>query len=63
MDASAALKWLRKMAVLPFGQRFALISVTAAVADARVTFYALVPWAGAAGLYSTTGRVLRSLAR
>jgi phosphatidylglycerophosphate synthase len=63
MDASALLRWGRKIAVLPFGQRLALISVTAAVSDARVTFYALVPWAGAAGLYSTTGRVLRSLGR
>jgi hypothetical protein len=63
MDASSPLRWLRKVAVLPFGQRFALISLTAAIWDARVTFYALVPWAGAAGLYATTGRVLRSLAR
>jgi phosphatidylglycerophosphate synthase len=63
MDASAVLRWARKIAVLPFGQRLALVSITAAVADARVTFYALVPWAGAAGLYATTGRVLRSLSR
>ncbi len=63
MDASSALRWLRKIAVLPFGQRMALIAVTTAVSDARITFYALVPWAGAAGLYSTTGRVLRSLSR
>jgi phosphatidylglycerophosphate synthase len=63
MDASAALRWARKIAMLPFGQRLALVSVTAAASDARVTFYALVPWAGAAGVYATTGRVLRSLNR
>jgi hypothetical protein len=62
MDASAALVWARKIAVLPFGQRFALISLTAALADARLTFYILVPWAAAAGVYSTTGRIMRSLA-
>ncbi|MFL6240015.1 MAG: CDP-alcohol phosphatidyltransferase family protein [Actinomycetes bacterium] len=63
MDASSVMRWVRKMAVLPFGQRLALISLTTAIADARVTFYALVPWAGVAGVYATTGRVLRSLAR
>ena len=38
---------LRKVFVLPIGERFALISLTAALFDARVTFLALLAWGGA----------------
>ncbi|MBB2909671.1 phosphatidylglycerophosphate synthase [Streptosporangium becharense] len=56
-------RWLKKIVVLPIGERMALIAVTAAVFNARVTFIALLVWGGAAALYTLTGRVGRSLSR
>lgn len=56
-----ALYWFKRMIVLPIGERFALISVTAAFYDARVTFWALLLWGSIAACYVLTGRILRSL--
>lgn len=56
----SAVHWLRKMITLPIGERTALIAITAAVADARVTFLALLGWGGAAALYQLAGRMVRS---
>ncbi|MEV3924086.1 hypothetical protein [Actinomadura coerulea] len=47
---------------LPFGERFALIALTAALADARLTFAALLAWGSAAAALTLGGRVARSLA-
>ncbi|MBW8484654.1 CDP-alcohol phosphatidyltransferase family protein [Actinomadura parmotrematis] len=58
-----ALHWLKKMVVFPIGERFALISITAALFDARVTFVALLAWGAVGGAYTLTGRVLRTLPR
>jgi hypothetical protein len=57
------LHWAKKIVILPIGERFALISLTAAIWNARVTFLALLVWGSLAGAYTLTGRVLRSLAR
>ena len=38
-----------------------MISITAALWSARVTFVALLAWGGLAIAYTQTGRVLRSL--
>jgi hypothetical protein len=54
-------QWARKVFVLPIGERFALISLTAALFDARVTFLALLAWGGLALAYTTYGRLSRSL--
>jgi len=54
--------WLKRMIILPIGERFALISVTAALFDGRVTFVALLAWAAVAVVYASAGRVLRSVA-
>jgi hypothetical protein len=54
--------WARKMIVFPIGERFAVIAITAAFFDARVTFLTLVVWGGVAFAYTLTGRLLRSLA-
>jgi hypothetical protein len=54
-------QWVRKIVVLPIGERFALISLTAAIFDARVTFLALLAWGGAALAWTTYGRLSRSL--
>ena len=61
LDRSRALRWLKRMAAFPIGERFAVISITAALFDARVTFIALLAWGGFAFVYTQTGRILRSL--
>lgn len=54
--------WAKKTIVLPIGERMALISVTAALFDARVTFLALLGWGGVALVYTAAGRMARSFA-
>jgi hypothetical protein len=63
MDRTRIGKWGKRIVVLPIGERFALISITAALFSPRVTFVALLAWGGLAALYSTGGRVLRAVAR
>ncbi|MFC5753299.1 CDP-alcohol phosphatidyltransferase family protein [Actinomadura rugatobispora] len=55
------LHWAKKILVLPIGERFALIALTAAFTDARVTFLALLIWGGVATAYTLAGRVLRTM--
>jgi hypothetical protein len=57
------LHWAKKIVILPIGERFALIALTAAIWNAKVTFLSLLVWGSLAALYTLTGRVLRSLAR
>ncbi|GGQ04218.1 hypothetical protein BKA00_004578 [Actinomadura coerulea] len=45
---------------LPFGERFALIALTAALTDARLTFAALLAWGSAAAALTLGVRVARS---
>lgn len=56
------MRWLKKIVVLPIGERFALISLTAAIWEPRVTFIALLAWGGFALAYQLTGKILRSVA-
>jgi hypothetical protein len=56
-----ALHWVKKIIVLPIGERFALIALTAALFNAKVTFVALLTWGGVAAAYTIGGRLLRSL--
>ena len=56
------LRWVKRIVVLPIGERFALISVTAAVGGPRTTFIVLLGWGAVAAVYMVSGRVLRSLA-
>ena len=60
MERETVLRWMKKMIVLPIGERMALIAVTAAVWNAHVTFVALLAWGGVASLYQLTGRIARS---
>ncbi|MGW1543673.1 DUF5941 domain-containing protein [Streptomyces sp. NPDC002309] len=55
--------WLRRMIVLPIGERWALIAVLTAVTTPRVTFTVLLIGCAFAAAYTTAGRVLRSLTR
>jgi hypothetical protein len=63
VDRLPGVRWLKKMAQFPIGERFAAISLTAALFDPRVTFVVLLSWGGFAVLYTLSGRVLRSIAR
>lgn len=63
LDARSWAVWLRRVVVLPIGERWALISVTVALATPRVTFLALLVWGAFAAVYTTTGRVLRTVSR
>lgn len=60
LERQTVVRWLKKIVVLPIGERTALIAVTAAVWDARVTFLALLCWGGVAALYQLAGRMVRS---
>jgi hypothetical protein len=56
-----AFHWFKKIIVLPIGERFALIALTAAIFNAKVTFIALLTWGAIAASYTIGGRFLRSL--
>ncbi|TMR93256.1 CDP-alcohol phosphatidyltransferase family protein [Nonomuraea basaltis] len=60
LERQPVTRWLKKIVVLPIGERTALIAVTAAGWNARVTFLALLCWGGAAALYQLAGRMMRS---
>ncbi|MEV3977757.1 CDP-alcohol phosphatidyltransferase family protein [Nonomuraea sp. NPDC049758] len=60
LERDSLARWLRKIVVLPIGERTVLIAVTAAVWDARVTFVSLLCWGGVAALYQLAGRLARS---
>ena len=61
LDRAPGVRWVKKMIAFPIGERFAVISITAAFFDPRVTFIALLSWAAVAGAYTQAGRVLRSV--
>jgi phosphatidylglycerophosphate synthase len=54
------LVWLRKILVLPIGERFAVISLAAALSGARTAFAILLVWGGFAAAYELAGRAVRS---
>ncbi|HEV3001104.1 MAG TPA: CDP-alcohol phosphatidyltransferase family protein, partial [Solirubrobacteraceae bacterium] len=63
LDRWPGMVWVKRMAAFPIGERFAVISITAALWDAKVTFVALLAWGLFAFAYTFAGRFLRSLAR
>ncbi|WP_275888296.1 CDP-alcohol phosphatidyltransferase family protein [Nonomuraea lactucae] len=60
LEHESVTRWLKRMIVLPIGERMALIAVTAAVFNARVTFMALLGWGGLAVVYQLAGRIART---
>ncbi len=58
----SVLSRVTQSALLPIGERFAVISVAAVVAGARATFVVLLVWGGAGLLYQAAGRLARSVA-
>ncbi|MFE9062517.1 DUF5941 domain-containing protein [Streptomyces violaceusniger] len=63
LDSVGWTVWVRRMIVLPIGERWAMIAVLTAVTTPRITFYVLLVGCALAACYTTAGRVLRSLTR
>ena len=63
LDRNKRAVWVKKIVGFPIGERFAAISITAALFDARVTFIVMLAWGGFAATYTVAGRVLRSIGR
>jgi D-alanyl-lipoteichoic acid acyltransferase DltB (MBOAT superfamily) len=62
LDRAPGVRWIKKMIAFPIGERFAVISITAAFFSAQTVFIVLLVWGGFAAAYVLTGRTLRSLA-
>jgi hypothetical protein len=62
-DGSSGIVWLKKVIAFPIGERFAAISITAALFSPRVTFIVLLAWGGFALAYVSVGRTLRAWRR
>ncbi len=62
LDTIPGVAWVKRAIAFPIGERFALISITAAIWSARTTFVALLAWGGFAAIYGFAGRLLRSRA-
>ncbi|MFE7357073.1 DUF5941 domain-containing protein [Streptomyces sp. NPDC057543] len=63
LDSVGWTVWLRRMIVLPIGERWAMIAVLTAVTTPRIVFYTLLIGCAFAACYTTAGRLLRSLTR
>jgi hypothetical protein len=62
LDRPPGIHWIKKMLVFPIGERFAAISVTAAVWNPHVTFVVVLVWGGIAVAYSVAAHVVHSVA-
>ncbi|GGS83657.1 DUF5941 domain-containing protein [Streptomyces cinerochromogenes] len=63
LDSVGWTVWVRRMIVLPIGERWAMIAVLTAATTPRITFYVLLAGCAFAATYTTAGRVLRSVTR
>ncbi|MFJ3338790.1 DUF5941 domain-containing protein [Streptomyces sp. NPDC086766] len=63
LDSVGWTVWVRRMIVLPIGERWAMIALLTAATTPRITFYALLAGCAFAAAYTTAGRVLRSVTR
>jgi hypothetical protein len=61
LDRMPGVAWVKRVLAFPIGERFAVISLTAALFTPRTTFVVLLAWGTFAALYSLAGRLLRSL--
>jgi len=61
LDRSRRVRWVKKIAHFPIGERFATISILAALTTPRTTFIVVLAWGGFAMSYILAGRGLRSL--
>ncbi|MFF7971316.1 DUF5941 domain-containing protein [Streptomyces sp. NPDC007905] len=63
LDSVGWTVWVRRMIVLPIGERWAMIAVLTAATTPRITFSVLLIGCAFAATYTTAGRVLRSVTR
>lgn len=63
LDSVGWTVWVRRMIVLPIGERWAMIAVLTALTTPRITFVVLLIGCAFAATYTTAGRVLRSVTR
>ncbi|HEY9374465.1 DUF5941 domain-containing protein, partial [Streptomyces sp.] len=63
LDSVGWTVWVRRMIILPIGERWAMIAVLTAVTSPRIVFWALIIGCAFGACYTTAGRVLRSLTR
>ncbi len=63
LDKPPGVHWLKKMIVFPIGERFAAISLTAALFTPRTTFIVLLVWGGIGGIYSLSAHLMHTVAR
>jgi hypothetical protein len=57
-----ALVWLKRVIIMPIGERWLVLSLAAAMSGPRLALTLLLALGTIAALYTTTGRVLRSAA-
>ncbi|MFI8962141.1 DUF5941 domain-containing protein [Streptomyces sp. NPDC053493] len=63
LDGVGWTVWVRRMIILPIGERWAMIAVLTAATSPRIVFWALIAGCAFGACYTTAGRVLRSLTR
>ncbi|MGW4275127.1 CDP-alcohol phosphatidyltransferase family protein, partial [Streptomyces seoulensis] len=63
LDSVGWTVWLRRMIVLPIGERWAMIAVLTAATTPRITLCVLLAGCALAACYTTAGRLLRSVTR
>jgi phosphatidylglycerophosphate synthase len=61
LDRWTPLRWARRIFLLPIGERFAVISLTAALGTPHLTFVVLLAWGGVVFAYAFVGRSLRAV--
>jgi hypothetical protein len=59
LDEIPGVAWVKRIISFPIGERFAVISITAALWSARTTFIVLISWAALSLVYGLVGRSLR----
>jgi hypothetical protein len=63
LDRLPGVHWVKKMLVFPIGERFAAISLTAALFTPRTTFIVLLVWGGIGGIYSLAAHLMHTITR
>ncbi|MFH8255914.1 DUF5941 domain-containing protein [Streptomyces roseolus] len=63
LDGVGWTVWVRRMIILPIGERWAMIAVLTAATSPRIVFWALIAGCAFAACYTTAGRLLRSVKR
>ncbi|MEA2429318.1 MAG: hypothetical protein QOF37_2946, partial [Thermoleophilaceae bacterium] len=61
LNSVPGVLWVKRIVAFPIGERFAVISLTAAIWSPRVTFTVLLAWGLFATAYALPGQVLRTL--